>query len=192
MLTELWKPELQSFFARFFLLCSFTCASHSFCDAALRVTLHLQWRHTDLCAHMPRAARPLHPVSFKGMKTGITISPAWAFIPVAAWCPAQTLPSEQTRLHWWTEAGLFTPRVKVLWGWLWLSARRRNFGDEMQLSGIWGDYMKTRFTVSVNFKVAVGQWQKQFIEDFQWISALYLSSHSCLRHIMFVFNTFHL
>lgn len=68
------------------------------------------------CVPTCQPSRPVQPVSFKGMRTGITISPGWAFITVAFCCPARTLPSVQTRLPWWTEAGLFTPCVKCLFG----------------------------------------------------------------------------
>lgn len=81
-------------------------------------------------------------------------SPAWTFVPVAACCPAQTLSSDQTRLHWWTEAGLFISHF----GGDLLSGRRRDFGEEMQHFGIWGNKTKTPFKVSVNLKVAVGRW----------------------------------
>lgn len=101
----------------FFCICVFRF-SHSFCNAALWVTFHLQQHHTDsVCTHA-QLQGPLQPASFKRRGSMIAIPPARAFIPVAVCCPAQTLPSKQTTFPWWTEAGLFTPCVKVLSGWL--------------------------------------------------------------------------
>lgn len=138
---------------------------------------------TQICVHTCRAARPLHPVFFKDMKTGITISPAWGFIPVAVCCPAQTLPSEQTRLHWWTEAGLFTPCVKVLWGWLTVSEDGKLWDE---LSGIWGDqtliqsFCKPGSEIIAAFQVALGRWPIISSYELPVLFLSHLSSYLCL------------
>lgn len=85
-----------------------------------------RWRHTDLCAHTPKLRGRHTPSPLQTWKQGSRYLRRGPLYPCGSVrCPALTLPSEQTRLHWWTRAGLFTPRVKVLWGWLSVSEEEK-------------------------------------------------------------------
>lgn len=68
-----------------FCICVFRF-SHSFCDAALWVTFHLQQHHTDsVCTH-GQLQGPLQPASFKRRGSMITISP-WQCAVQHRHCP---------------------------------------------------------------------------------------------------------
>lgn len=116
-----------------------------FNDETLRISRQLQWRRFVFVLWYLH----LLPKAVAGRKGSRDHrSPERAVVPVAAGRPAQTLPSEQTRLPWWTEAALFTPRVKVLWGWLTVR-NGNNFGDEIWLRGIQKDEMKKENPITV-------------------------------------------